>query len=84
MYMGVDAIDGGVVKLGGELWIEKPDDCSAIRKAPKPRVVRVKGVSLIMEGMSEKCTNQNSVCIPQLFVKTNSIILKLRSLEFYM
>jgi len=27
MYMGVDAIDGGLVKLSRELWIEKPDDC---------------------------------------------------------
>jgi membrane protein implicated in regulation of membrane protease activity len=53
----VDAIDGGVVKLGGELWMAKPDDCSIIQGGSKVRVVRVEGVSLIVDKTNEKSTN---------------------------
>ena len=53
----VDAIDGGVVKLGGELWMAKPDDCSIIQEGSKVRVVRVEGVSLIVDKTNEKSTN---------------------------
>jgi hypothetical protein len=53
----VDAIDGGVVKLGGELWMAKPDDYSIIQEGSKVRVVRVEGVSLIVDKINEKSTN---------------------------
>ncbi len=54
----IDPLDGGVVKLGGELWLAKPvDDCSVIKEGSKVRVVRVEGVSLIVEGVTdEECT----------------------------
>jgi hypothetical protein len=50
----LDAIDGGIVKLGGELWMAKPDDCTVIKEGSKVRVIRVEGVSLIVEGENEK------------------------------
>ncbi|MCL2643114.1 MAG: hypothetical protein FWD52_06355 [Candidatus Bathyarchaeota archaeon] len=46
----IDPVDGGVVKLCGELWLAKPvDDCSIIKEGSKVRVVRVEGVSLIVD-----------------------------------
>jgi hypothetical protein len=54
----IDTVDGGVVKIGGELWLAKPDDCNVIKEGSKVRVVRVEGVSLIVEQIGEKeCTN---------------------------
>ncbi len=54
----VDFVDGGIVKLGGELWLAKPDDCKIIKEGSKVRVIRVEGVSLIVEGANEKeCTS---------------------------
>jgi hypothetical protein len=54
----LDSIDGGVVKLGTELWMAKPDDCKVIKEGSKVRVIRVEGVSLIVEGETEKeCTS---------------------------
>jgi hypothetical protein len=55
----IDPLDGGVVRLGGEIWAAKTvDDCNVITKGSKVRVVRVEGVSLIVEGVNEeKCTN---------------------------
>lgn len=55
----IHPLDGGVVKLGGELWAAKTvDDCNIITKGSKVRVVRVEGVSLIVEGVNEEtCTN---------------------------
>ena len=55
----IDPLDGGVVKLGGEIWLAKPvDDCSVIKEGSKVRVIRVEGVSLIVEGVTEeKCQN---------------------------
>ncbi|MDR2203361.1 MAG: NfeD family protein [Nitrososphaerota archaeon] len=51
----VDPLDGGVVKLGGELWLAKPvNDCSIINEGSKVRVVRVEGVSLIVEGVTDE------------------------------
>jgi len=53
----IDPLSGGVVKIGGELWLAKPvNDCCIIKEGTKVRVVRVEGVSLIVEGVSdEKC-----------------------------
>jgi len=54
----LDSVDGGVVKLGTELWMAKPDDSKVIKEGSKVRVSRVEGVSLIVEGETEKeCTS---------------------------
>jgi hypothetical protein len=55
----IHPLDGGVVKLGGEIWAAKTvDDCNVITKGSKVRVVRVEGVSLVVEGVTdEECTN---------------------------
>ena len=54
----LDPIDGGIVKLGTEVWMAKPDDCKVIKEGSKVRVIRVEGVSLIVEGETEKeCTS---------------------------
>ena len=50
----IDPIDGGIVKIGGELWLSKPEDCEVIKEGSKVRVIRVEGVSLIVEGVEEK------------------------------
>jgi hypothetical protein len=54
----IDPNDGGVVKLSGELWLAKPDDNCVIREGSKVRVIRLEGVSLIVEEVGEKeCTS---------------------------
>ncbi len=50
----IDPLDGGVVKLLGELWLSRPDDEKVIREGSKVRVIRVEGVSLIVEGVDGK------------------------------
>ncbi len=56
----IDPNDGGIVKLNGEVWLSKPHDCNVIKEGSKVRVVRLEGVSLIVEGVDEKeCTNSN-------------------------
>jgi hypothetical protein len=51
----INSSDGGVVKLGGELWIAKPvDDCMVIKDGSKVRVIRVEGVSLIVDGVTDE------------------------------
>jgi len=51
----IDPINGGVVKLGGELWLAKPvHGCCIIKEGSKVRVVRVEGVSLIVEGVTQE------------------------------
>ena len=55
----IDQIDGGVVKIGGEIWLAKPvEDINIIKENSKVRVDRVEGVSLIVEGVEEEkeCT----------------------------
>ncbi len=54
----IDPLDGGVVKLGGELWLAKTEDPKIIKEGSKVRVIRIEGVSLIVEGVEEKeCMN---------------------------
>lgn len=54
----LDPIDGGIVKLGTELWMAKPGDVKVIKEGSKVRVIRVEGVSLIVEGENgEECTS---------------------------
>ena len=45
----IDPVDGGVVKLMGELWFCRPEYDKVIKEGSKVRVVRVEGVSLIVE-----------------------------------
>lgn len=45
----IDPIDGGVVKLVGELWFCRPVYDKAIMEGAKVKVVGAEGVSLIME-----------------------------------
>jgi len=54
----IDPNDGGIVKLNGEVWLSKTYDCNVIKAGSKVRVIRLEGVSLIVEGVEEKeCTN---------------------------
>jgi hypothetical protein len=50
----IDPLDGGVVKLLGELWLSRSDDETVIKEGSKVRVIRVEGVSLMVEGVNEK------------------------------
>jgi len=50
----IDQLDGGVVKLLGELWLSRSQDERVVREGSKVRVIRVEGVSLIVEGVDEK------------------------------
>ena len=53
----IDPIDGGVIKLGGELWLSRPADDIVIKEGSRVRVVRIEGVTLTVEGVNEKeCT----------------------------
>jgi membrane protein implicated in regulation of membrane protease activity len=45
----IDPVDGGVVKLMGELWLCRPVYDKVIKEGAKVRVVRVEGVSLMVE-----------------------------------
>jgi hypothetical protein len=49
----VDPVNGGVVKLMGELWFCRPEQDKVIKEGTKVRVVRVEGVSLIVEEVGE-------------------------------
>jgi hypothetical protein len=49
----IDPLDGGVIKLGGELWLSRPADNAVIKGGSKVRVIRTEGVSLIVEGVTE-------------------------------
>jgi hypothetical protein len=50
----IDPLDGGVVKLLGEIWLARSEDEKVISEGSKVRVIRVEGVSLIVEGVDEK------------------------------
>jgi hypothetical protein len=50
----IDPLDGGVVKLSGELWLSRPEDDKIIKEGSRVRVIRVEGVSLIVEGVNEQ------------------------------
>lgn len=54
----IDPLDGGVVKLLGEIWLARSGDEKIVPDGSKVRVIKVEGVSLIVEGVDEKvCTN---------------------------
>jgi hypothetical protein len=50
----VDPIDGGIIKVGGELWLSRPADDAVIKEGSRVRVIRTEGVSLIVEGVNEQ------------------------------
>jgi hypothetical protein len=50
----IDPLDGGIVKLGSELWLSRPEDDKIVKEGSKVRVTRVEGVSLIVEGVDEQ------------------------------
>jgi membrane protein implicated in regulation of membrane protease activity len=50
----IDPIDGGIIKVGGELWLSRPADDVLIKEGCKVRVIRTEGVSLIVEGVDGK------------------------------
>jgi len=45
----INPVEGGVIKLMGELWFCRPEHDKVIKEGTKVRVVRVEGVSLIVE-----------------------------------
>ncbi|MCW4017903.1 MAG: NfeD family protein [Candidatus Bathyarchaeota archaeon] len=49
----IDPLDGGVVKLGGEIWLARPADDTVVKQGSKVRVVRIEGVTLIVEGLNQ-------------------------------
>ncbi len=54
----IDHLDGGVVKLSGELWLSRPAEEIIIKEGSRVRVVRIEGVTLIVEGVNEQeCMN---------------------------
>lgn len=50
----IDSLDGGVTKLQGELWLSRADDDVVIKEGSRVRVIRIEGVSLMVEGVDEK------------------------------
>ena len=49
----IDPLDGGIIKLGGEIWLSRPADDAVIKEGSKVRVIRTEGVSLIVEGVNK-------------------------------
>jgi hypothetical protein len=47
----IDPLDGGVTKLLGELWLSRTADDKIIKEGSKVRVIRIEGVSLVVEGI---------------------------------
>ena len=50
----ITPIDGGVIKLVGELWFCRPEGDKVIKEGAKVRVVGVEGVSLIVEEVNDE------------------------------
>ncbi|MCX8150573.1 MAG: NfeD family protein [Candidatus Bathyarchaeota archaeon] len=50
----IDPMDGGVVKVNGEIWLSRSADECLIKEGSKVRVIRIEGVTLIVEGVNEK------------------------------
>jgi hypothetical protein len=50
----IDPVEGGVIKLMGELWLCRPEHDKVIKEGTKVRVVRVEGVSLIVEEVEQQ------------------------------
>jgi hypothetical protein len=50
----IDSMDGGVIKLGGELWLCRSEHDKVIKEGTRIRVVRAEGVSLIVEEVEQR------------------------------
>jgi hypothetical protein len=50
----INPLDGGVTKVMGELWLSRTEDETLVKEGSRVRVVRVEGVSLIVEGVEKK------------------------------
>jgi hypothetical protein len=50
----INPLDGGVTKVMGELWLSRTDDETVVKEGSRVRVIRVEGVSLIVEGVEKK------------------------------
>jgi hypothetical protein len=50
----INSVDGGVVKLMGELWFCRPEHDNVIKEGARVKVVRVEGASLIVEEVEQK------------------------------
>ena len=50
----INPLDGGVTKVMGELWLSRTEDETVVKEGSRVRVIRVEGVSLIVEGVNEK------------------------------
>jgi hypothetical protein len=50
----IDPLDGGIIKLKGEIWLARLEDDKVIKEGSKVRVMRIEGVSLIVEGVNEQ------------------------------
>jgi hypothetical protein len=47
----IDPVDGGVIKIFGELWFCRPAHGKVIKEGSRVKVVGVEGVSLMVEGV---------------------------------
>jgi hypothetical protein len=50
----INPLDGGVTKVMGELWLSRTEDETVVKEGSRVRVIRVEGVSLIVEGVEKK------------------------------
>jgi hypothetical protein len=50
----INPIDGGVTKVMGELWLSRTEDEEVVKEGSRVRVIRLEGVSLIVEGVNKK------------------------------
>ena len=50
----INSLDGGVTKIMGEPWLSRTEDNTVVKEGSRVRVIRVEGVSLIVEGVEEK------------------------------
>ncbi len=50
----IDPIDGGIIKVRGEIWLARPEEDKVIKEGSRVRVIRIEGVSLIVEGVDEQ------------------------------
>jgi hypothetical protein len=50
----INPLDGGVSKVMGDLWLSRTEDETIVKEGSRVRVIRVEGVSLIVEGVNQK------------------------------
>jgi hypothetical protein len=50
----INPLDGGVTKVMGELWLSRTEDETVVKEGSRVRVIRLEGVSLIVERVNKK------------------------------